>query len=427
MDERKKKIGFKLVFFSVALLPAFQVLFIIGCNSNYLIRMPFLFAISGICVLLLIGLLYGVKIFVKNRYSNKRRLKKWIKVVLSVLMSFYILGCVGLVTLLYGPNEKFKTWLITTAMQTKNHQYLCRWFYNDETIKQIMDNNYVIESGESTDASQINKEETQNYNEYEKQLLIHEKGELYKAITFEVNGAKAYLAAVFDPSKVKLEVTKQIGVLGEYVTEMMRRNNAIIGINAGGFVDLGYNAGEFPTGITIKNGEIITNDTYGKSVGGIVGFTYDDILVLLKDTTAEEALKLGVRDAVTWGPFLIVNGVPSQVSGNGGFGGGARTAIGQRKDGTVLLLVVDSNASRTNGAGMEDLVEIMQRYGAYNATNLDGGTSSVMDFRRDIAISEFNADCHDYFSSYACHVNDPIDALRIHRTRYISDAWIVVE
>ena len=427
MSEKKKRLGFKLIILSLLLIPGMQVLLIIGCNSNYLIRVPFFVLLIVLTILLIIALLYGINLFIKNRQANRRRLKKWLKVVFSIFMSLYVVGCIAFVTLLYGPSEKFKTWLVTTAMNTMNHQYLCKWFYNDKTIQDVMDKNYVKESGESTDPELIKQEEIKNYNEYEKELLIHEDGELYKVVTFEVNGAKAYMAAVFDPSKVRLEVTHKIGVIGEYVTEMMRRNDAILGINAGGFVDEGNNLGESPTGITIKNGEIITDNTYGTGTGGIVGLTNDNVLVLLKNVTAKEAIDMGVRDAVTWGPFLIVNGVSSQVSGNGGFGGGARSAIGQRKDGTILLLVVDSNASRTNGAGMEDLVQIMERYGAYNASNLDGGTSSVMDFRRDIAINDFGADCHDYFSGYACHINDPIDSTRTHQTRYIADAWIVVE
>ena len=72
---------------------------------------------------------------------------------------------------------------------------------------------------------------------------------------------------------------------------------------------------------------------------------------------------------------------------------------------------------------MEDLVEIMVRYGAYNAANLDGGTSSVLALRRDLAQSEWGATCHDYFTNYACAINDPIDAAGIHQTRYIADGW----
>ena len=428
MNSKLKKVGFILTLISALLLPGMQVLFIIGCNSKYLIRFPFFIAVCVLNVLLLVTLIVGLILFIKNREANKRRLRKWLKVIMTIFMVCYITGCTAFIILLYSPYEKFRTWLITTAMMTMDHQYLCKWFYSDTQINDIMSQNYIIESEEDTDPELIKQEIEASYNEYEKELLIHEEGEAYKIVKFEVNGADAYMAAIFDPSKVKLEVTQQIGVLGDYVTNMAARNNAVMAINAGGFIDGPESKGEFPSGITISNGQLITNNEYGYATetGGIIGLTNDNVLVLLKKT-AEEALAMGVRDAVSWGPFLVVNGQPSTVSGNGGWGGGARSAIGQRQDGTILFLQVGSNAYRTTGAGMEDLVEIMVKYGAYNAANLDGGTSSVLALRREEAISKWGATCHDYFSGYACAINDPINAVGSHMTRYIADAWVVLE
>ena len=429
MNDKLKRLGFILTLISSLLLPGMQVLFIIGNNSKYLLRLPIYIAVCILNVILLITLIVGMVLFVKNRNSNKRKLRKWLKVIMTIFMVCYITGCTSFVILLYGPYEKFKTWLITTAMMTMDHQYLCKWFYNDEQINYIMSQNYIIESEENTDPELIKQQIEASYNEYEKELLIHEEGEAYKIVKFEVNGADAYMAAIFDPSKVKLAITEQMGTLGEYVTHMAQRTNAIMAINAGGFIDAGHNLGESPTGIVIIDGQVIVNNDYGRATdsGGIIGITNDNVLVLLKDGTAEQALDIGVRDAVTWGPFLVVNGKPSVVSGNGGWGGGARSAIGQRQDGTILFLQVGSNSIRTTGAGMEDLVEIMMRYGAYNASNLDGGTSSVLTLRREEAINKWGAPCNDYFTQYACAINDPIDAAGYHRTRYIADAWVVME
>lgn len=437
----KKKLGFILMLISALLIPGMQVLFIIGYHSKHLIKMPVFIFVCILNVVLIITLMLGTRLYVKNRDENKKKLKKSLKVLMTMFMICYITGCVSLITILYSPYDKFREWLITTAMGTMNHQHYCKWFYNNEQINYVLSQNYVIESEEDTNPElikqeieeqteeQINQEIESNYNEYEKELLIHEEGQAYKIVKFEVNGADAYIAAIFDPSKVRLEVTNQIGVLGEYVTKMAERNNAIMAINAGGFVDVGNNLGESPNGITIKNGEIVTNNEYGVTTqsGGLIGLTNDNVLMLLKNKTAEEALTMGIRDAVTWGPFLIVNGEPTFVSGNGGWGKAARSAIGQRQDGTILFLQVGSNAVRTTGAGMVELVEIMQRYGAYNAANLDGGTSSVLALRRDEAINNWGATCHDYFTKYACAINDAIDSAGIHQTRYVADAWIVVE
>lgn len=438
MNEKRKKIGFKLIILSLLLLPGLQVLFIVGCYSNYLIRFPF-FVLICVLIIILLGLfILGINWFIKNREANKKRLKVWIKVLFSIFMTIYIVGCIGFVVLLYGPNEKFKTWLVTTAMQTMNHQYYCKWFYNEDAINEVINNNYVEESGESTDTSLIEQIEKPEYkykkdsyeNEYEKQILDVEDDIKYQIIELEVNGCNGYLAVIYDPSKVKLAVTKKLGTSGQYVTTMAENSNAVIAINGGGFSDPGHNGtGGTPTGITIQDGKIITNGEYGTNnqSGGIIGFTNDNVLVLLKNTTAREALTMGVRDAISWGPFLIVNGTPSFIKGNGGWGYAARTAIGQRADGIVLLLVIDSNATRTKGANMVDLTEIMQNYGAINAANLDGGTSSVMVMPKEIAQSQYNAPCADYRNDTYCAINDPIDGALKHQTRPIADAWVVVE
>ena len=91
-----------------------------------------------------------------------------------------------------------------------------------------------------------------------------------------------------------------------------------------------------------------------------------------------DALSMGIRDAVEFGPFLIVNGKRSFIKGNGGWGKAPRTAIGQRKDGIVLLLVVNGRSATSIGADMIDLCDIMENFGAINAANLDGGASSEL-------------------------------------------------
>jgi exopolysaccharide biosynthesis protein len=294
-----------------------------------------------------------------------------------------------------------------------------------------MSKNYIEESGESTKKELIDRKEVTKYkDEYERQILEHEEGQKYKVIKLQVDGQNGFLAAIYDPTSIKVEVTQELGSRGEYVTHMAQRNDALLAINGGGFMDPGGSSwGGTPTGITISNGKIITNNEYGRATetGGIIGFTEDGTLMLLKVNKAEEALKQGVINAVSWGPYLIVNGVTSKVNGNGGWGPGARSAIGQRRDGVVLMLVIDSNASRTKGATMADLAEIMERYGAVNAANLDGGTSSVMALPKEIAKSEWNAPCRDYFTNTHCAINDPIDSTGTHQTRFIATSFVVLD
>ena len=349
----------------IAVVSVLNIFLIIGLNKfnfwqylDIVLENKTLFLIIFILIIFVL-----ILIFIIRKVLNKRFKPNTNRVLFSLFLVYYVSFFVGFIFTLYGPMTGFKEWLITTAMPTMNHQKYCKWFYNDSEIDDVMSKNYIIESGESTDASLINKKETVEYkNEYERQILEHEEGEKYKVIELEVAGMPAYLAAIYDPTTIKVEVTANLGSQGEYVTKMAERNDALLAINGGGFLDPGGSSwGGTPTGVTISDGKLITNNEYGKATtsGGIVGFTKDGTLMLLKDDDGRKALKNGITNAVSWGPFLIVNGVSSKISGNGGWGMGARTAIGQRSDGVVLFLVVDSNASRTKGATMADLTGII--------------------------------------------------------------------
>lgn len=422
IKEHKNKINKFLDILSIIsliLIPGLIGSIVISTHSTLLINNTLRIIAIILLILTSIILIMKITILTKKKYWNKIYNKnKMLKIFFTIFMIFYIIGTITILTLLYGPNYRFRDWLVTTAMSTMNHQHYCKWFYSDKEIEDVFSRNYLEEPEGSTDESLINvdkdnNEKDNNYyeNKYEREIFESHKDELYKIIRFQVNGSNAYLAVIYDPSKIGITVTRNLGVSGEFVVNMAKRENAVLATNGGGFYDPNWSsAGGSPRGITIVNKKIVTNNEYGiaPTTGGLIGFTENNKLVLLKNTTAEEAIAMGVRDAVTWGPFLIVNGKSAYTKGNGGMGGAARTAIGQRADGIVLLLVVDSNETRTKGASMRELTEIMERYGAINATNLDGGTSSVM-VENGVLIS------------------DPINSKLEHKTRPIATAFIVKE
>lgn len=392
------------------LIISFIVLIIIGNHSSLLINdwvRRFLLAISILSSMILI---YGIYLVIKYWYQESfKKSNMW---VISILISIYIIGCSSFLIILYGPYHGFKNWLITTAMATMNHQHYCKWFYSDEEIKKVLGENYIDDNGAETDTSLIehNKpQDNENYeNEYEEAILKRDKDDLYKVIEFEVNGCNAYLGVVYDASKISVGLSKWLGRSGQYIYDMAKEQNSVLTINGGGFKDPGHNSkGADPIGVTISNGKIITNENIGGSYG-VIGFDVNNNLVLRQKMNAKELLNEGIRDAVTMGPFLIVNGKPSFIKGNGGWGYAARTAIGQRKDGIVLFLVIDGRTVKEPGADMNDLIEIMQNYGAYNASNLDGGTSSAMVVDGKI-------------------INDPVDSSGAHRTRFISTGFILTK
>lgn len=348
--------------------------------------------------------------------SKKKKKGKKLSIFLWTLAILATLGSSTVLFLLYGPYGKFRDWLITTAMTTMRHQYLATWFYGSDEINRVLESNKVIESGESTNTDLINFVKYDNTNvvyknKYEKELLTKEKGnDLYKLININEGKLRGYLVVIYDPSKVKVGLSKNMGVSGQMLTTIAKNNNAVIAMNASGFIDPDYNSnGGEPHGLVIKDGKVVANNYKAPVGGGVIGFDNENKLVLAK-ITKDEALKRGIRDAVEFGPFLIVNGTPSFIRGNGGWGSAPRSAIAQRQDGIVLFLVMDGRdyTSGVLGADMVDMTEILQRYGAYNAANLDGGTSSGLVINNEL-------------------INKPVNATGQKLTRPIPDAWIVVE
>ena len=344
--------------------------------------------------------------------KKKKKPRKRGSKISRFLTTIFNLGTIGIIVvmfLLYGPFIGFREWLVTTAMTTMTHQYFATWFYDDDTIKYILDKNKVEEIIEDTNISEINfaNGNSTNYeNEYERAILERDPSNNdYKIIEINEKNYFGYLVAVYDPSRIETVYTDNLGKSGQYLTTMAKNADALIAINGGGFDDPNFNStGGSPLGITMSKGKMVTSKSYSGS-GGVIGFNEDNILILEKMTLAQVKQKK-IRDAVTFGPFLIVNGKPSKIVGNGGWGDAPRTVIAQRKDGIVLFLVLDGRRAGKLGADMDDLIEVMQRYGAYNAANLDGGTSSVLVVNNVI-------------------VNDPIDSSGAHKTRPIATGFIL--
>ena len=342
------------------------------------------------------------------KLANKKG-KKYKKVFISLF-------CVSVFTfafLFYGPWNGFRDFWITTAMTTMNHQYLATALYSDETINRVLENNSVIEPVDVTDTdmieiydSEIN--EIAYKDKYDKEILDHEEGALYKYIKLKGYKFDAYLVAVYDASKISLVHTKYLGKKGEYLVDMAKREKAVVAINGGAFSDpKGFGNGGKPKGIVIEDGKIIQSSRNRSHGGGIIGFTNDNKL-LLGNMSAKKAIEKGVRDAVEFGPYLVVNGKSMVVKGNGGFGIHPRTAIGQRKDGIVLFLVIDGRRVDSVGASIKDVANIMLRYGAINAANLDGGNSSALIINNKI-------------------MNRPINWGKQEETRPIATGFIVKE
>jgi len=325
-----------------------------------------------------------------EKKKGKKRVSLKVKRIFLLLFSIMIMGLSVGMFLLYGPYSWFRERWITTAMTTMSHQYLARIFYDEDTIYEVLANNKTIEPDEDTNPNLIDtsgKEVTKYKSKYEKQILKDVgEDELYRLIEVKGAGYNGYLVAIYDPSKVTLGTTSKLGTTGQSVRVIARNNNAVVAVNASGFFDPDWNSnGAIPHGTVIKNGKVVYDYDDARVGGGFVGFNEDNVLVLARTDRYSAINKYHYRDAIEFGPYLIVNGKASFVKGDGGWGLAPRTAIGQREDGIVLFLVIDGRGRNNSiGCGMVELTEIMQRYGAVNAANMDGGSSSGLIIKDEI-------------------------------------------
>ena len=212
---------------------------------------------------------------------------------------------------------------------------------------------------------------------------------------FEVAG-NTYMGTMMivkDPSRVSLATIYPWREKGVTLDELVNSNNAVAGIN-GGLYNSKNNSGGSPYGVIVSNGEIQFNKPHEFPGLVLIGFTDDDILQIIdiSDMSAADVEQLvadmKIRDAVTFQEEasdvnnhfvqLIINNETRQLNGMGS-GLNPRTAIGQRADGAVLMFVTDGRGKAGHlGASCADLIEVMEEYGAVNAANLDGGSSSCM-------------------------------------------------
>lgn len=295
-------------------------------------------------------------------YSRrKRRLGRLLKVT-AVFLSLLALLFVGFRYAPFQPFTAVRTLWVTTAMTTLHHQYLAKWFFSDAEIAQILNENQAKDLG-NTDPADISTHG-----------IINNKG--IELIDVSRKGFKAYLLKVNDPARVSVAATRYLGQRGEKAEEIAKETGAIAVINGGTFNDpQGTGSGGQPLGLLISNGKTLYQDK--KEDFDIIGLNKDDVLTLGHYSLAQIE-KMGIRDAVTFSPFLIVNGEPAITQGDGGWGIAPRTAIGQTRNGEILMLVIDGRQLGSLGATLKDVQDIMLEYGAFNAANLDGGASTVL-------------------------------------------------
>lgn len=291
----------------------------------------------------------------------------WIFVTVLLLLA-------GFIVMIYmvskGPSEQIRKLFVTSVRETSAAGFLAELFLSAEEVQAITAVVDVQGVEITTDTQLVS-------------IAGHpddegSKGDAGNDIEIsDVNGAlyKGKMMIVKDPSKVKVGVCDVFDKTKKGMTllEIVAKYGAIAGINGGRYNDdNGFGKGAQPEGIVFSEGNLV----YGSldQVYDIYGFDKNNVFICGR-MTGRKAVEIGFRDAVTFGPALVVNGKATSYTSSGL---NPRTAIGQREDGAVLLLVIEGRQTASIGASYADLMEIMLEYGAVNAANLDGGMSSSM-------------------------------------------------
>ena len=312
-----------------------------------------------------------------------RIIRRFFLLVFTVIILAVAALCLVLNLVFNGPSpaaRKILTMSLTEASATK---WVPGLFMDEETVAEIRKNVDAELPDEVTDTSQVviqtgSMASTDEWANYPDGIYVEDiQGKTYNA----------HIMVIRDPSQVYMATSTSgsfsRNVPGKRITEVIETEGAIAAVNAGAFFDngtAGPEVGSTPEGLVIAGGQVRWNS--GKAPEeGFVGFDENNIMIVAKTMTAEDAMKLKIRDGCCFGPVLIMNGEVSMEAYNSASGYNPRTALGQRRDGAVIFLCIDGRQAGSLGGTYADIIDIMLEYGAVNACNMDGGSSSVMLYR----------------------------------------------
>lgn len=310
------------------------------------------------------------------------RIKRLLLRVLCVVLATLLMLCAFLYGVMFvickGPSETARDLFVMSVRETSAIGFLAELFFSEEEIAAIenrglggdavsTDASLVAVSNAVTDSSEPFTDAWGNVDDdMDGIIIVPVAGESYVG----------NMMIVRDPSRVVLGCApKSLGRRGYTVEEFVNMFDTVAGINGGGFEDKnGQGDGSLPNSAVVVDGEV-----YCGSLGvgnGFVGIDSEHILHV-GFTSTKDITDRDIQQGAGYGPILVVNGEARDpdtlISGLN-----PRTAIGQRSDGAILMLVIDGRQATSLGATYQDEADIMVEFGAVNACNLDGGSSSLM-------------------------------------------------
>lgn len=304
-----------------------------------------------------------------------------IHLLVVTITAIVIIFLIGLKLITSNISPSAKSLFVTTMLETGALKFMPKIFLSAEEIQSVVDGNSMKDFDIKEDLGLIELSE-KNLDKVE---LIEVKGKSFAAKMIVIN----------DPSRVKISTIENWGKYGVELHKLVEQGDYFAGTNSGSYVQLNKNEGGMPEGVVVSNGELKYNSPQKGMV--LVGFDTNHLLRImpLGGKSVGEIKKIveqeKIRDAITFYETatysdnhfvrLLANGIAREYVGEGS-GANPRTAIGQREDGSVLLLVTDGRGKDGHlGATAKDLIKVMKDHGAINAANLDGGSSSSMYYK----------------------------------------------
>lgn len=371
------------------------------------------------------------------KQKKKEKLKKWgIRSVatLLVLVVLYLTAVYSHIPFI----EKWRTIYIETAMSTMNHKWLATYFIPKSVIDEVMakrqaefdkqanlSSSWGDKEGASEKETEVDEKTLAKNNFYEKyweldtpsirdyleanmnltltgydSILIEDlEGNLglttacgdsllvldtaNNVMIIGVKGEQyvGKLAIVKNPDQVELIKASSFGSMGEMVEDIGAKTDSVIAINGSAFVDpKGHGSGGSLNGVMLLDGEAY--GTPKNSYWKLVGMKKDNRMYISNyyQTNDVSNYKWGIE----FYPALIVDG-QNVVDGTFGMGLQPRTSIGQSTNGDVMMLIIDGRKPGYSiGCTVAECSRILANYKAYQAMNLDGGSSSVMWYRGNL-------------------------------------------
>lgn len=284
-------------------------------------------------------------------------------------------------TVAKGPSTTMRDQLVLMAMQASATKWVPGLFLDDATVNAIVEASHVVR----TDVTPID-----SFTETNKGTIGGKTEEDIKWVDgiyyTTVSGPtyRAYVMLVKDPSRVYVGTTDFNSGAGIRIFDIAERENAVAAINAGEYRDDGGSGiGDLPIGLTYSKGKEVYSDSYTDRT--FIGIDKNNKLVVKEGITPAEGKELDLRDGVCFqtGNVLITNdgtNIFTHYEDNN-LGTAQRTAIGQRQDGTIIMVVTDGRSASSIGATHNDIIDVMREFGAVTAGMLDGGSSAMMYYR----------------------------------------------